>query len=272
MSQFSSCSVITLTTDFGVDSPYVAQMKGVILSLNPNARIVDVCHGIAPQDIRGGAIVLADVCFRFPAQTIHVAVVDPGVGTERRIVFARIGDQCFVAPDNGLLTLVAKRAPVVELISVSKQAAGIRTVSPTFHGRDVMAPVAAALSTGANPQDFGDPLQSLVMLPIPSPKIEADRIVGQVIQIDSFGNLITNIHSEDLEIVNWNAEMTAKLESAAVHFGSTKAHFVRTYACRAAGELIALIGSSGRLELAIVNGSAASALAAKVDDQVVMSW
>jgi S-adenosylmethionine hydrolase len=258
--------IITLTTDFGSDSSYAAQMKGVILSRNPDVQIVDICHGIAPQDIRSGAIVLADVCHRFPAHTIHVAVVDPGVGTDRQIVFAQFGAHCFIAPDNGLLTLVAQRTPPSQLIAVTKRTYFLPEVSPTFHGRDILSPVAAHLSLGLNPKRLGKSIASLTLLAIPKPVVETRRIVGQVIQIDSFGNLITNILAEDL------AEIETP-ESVSVRFGEAAAKgIVATYGHRATGTLTALVGSTGRLELAIVNGSAASALSARLDDPVVISW
>jgi hypothetical protein len=141
-------SIITLTTDFTTGSPYVAAMKGVILSIHPGALIVDITHDIPHQDIRQGAIVLAEATRFFPAETIHVAVVDPGVGTERRIVLARSGDQYFIAPDNGLLSGLARRNPPSTMFTVANPEHWLPEVSATFHGRDIMAPVAARLSLG----------------------------------------------------------------------------------------------------------------------------
>ena len=258
--------IITLTTDFGVASSYVAQMKGVILSRNPDVCLVDISHSIAPQDIRGGALVLADSCPRFPARTIHVAVVDPGVGTDRRIVFAQIGAQRFVAPNNGLLTLVAERNAPSQLIDVTNPLYFLPTVSPTFHGRDILAPVAAHLSLGLNPKRLGNPLDSLETLPFPRPAVQPGQIVGQVIHIDSFGNLITNIASDDL------AGLLA-LESATVECKSARTTgLMNTYGNRPPGSLIAVVGSSGRLELAVVNGNAAATFAVSLDEPVIVTW
>jgi S-adenosylmethionine hydrolase len=259
--------IITLTTDFGSDSAYVAQMKGVILSRNPDVCLLDISHSIPPQDLRRGAIMLADACPRFPARTIHVAVVDPGVGTERALVFAQIGTQRFVAPNNGLLTVLARRTSPSMLVQITNSTYFLPTVSPTFHGRDILAPVAAHLSLGLNPQRLGQPLESLLMLSLPNPVVEDQQVIGQIWEIDPFGNLITNILWE--EIIG---TLTTP-ERAIVRFKSaTIIGLVTTYANRSAGELVAVIGSSGRLELAIVNGNAAQSLSASVDDPVVVSW
>ncbi len=258
--------IVTLTTDFGLESSYVAQMKGVILSRNPDVCLVDISHSIAPQDIRGGALMLADACQRFPARTIHVVVVDPGVGTDRRIVFAQIGGQCFVAPNNGLLTLVAQRVAPSKLVDVTNRLYFLPTVSATFHGRDILAPVAAHLSLGLNPERLGEPLESLVMLPFLKPAIQPRQIVGQVVQIDSFGNLIANITSDELAGRTTPESATVQCKSA------TTTGLVTTYASRPPGSLVAVVGSSGRLELAIVNGNAAATLSAGLDEPVIVTW
>ena len=151
-------SIITLTTDFGSGSHYVAAMKGVILSICPAATIVDIAHDVPPQDIRRAALLLDDVADWFPPETIHVAVVDPGVGTDRAIVYARIGQQQFIAPDNGLLSRLAARTPPPKLIRLSEPAYWLEHVSTTFHGRDIMAPVAARLALGLDPDRLGPPL------------------------------------------------------------------------------------------------------------------
>jgi S-adenosylmethionine hydrolase len=258
--------IITLTTDFGLASSYVAQMKGVILSRNPDVCLVDISHSIPPQDIRGGAIVLADACLRFPARTIHVAVVDPGVGTDRKIVFAQIGVQRFLAPNNGLLSLVAERMAPSQVIEVTNPLYFVPAISPTFHGRDILAPVAAHLSLGLNPKRLGDPLESLEMLPFPRPAVQPGQIAGQVIQIDSFGNLITNITSDECAAVPTPELATVQCKSAQT------TGLVHTYGSRPRGSLVAVVGSSGRLELAIVQGNAAATLAATLDEQVIVKW
>lgn len=259
--------IVTLTTDFGLDSSYLAQMKGVILSRNPEVCLVDISHSVSPQDIRGGALVLAEACDRFPARTIHIAVVDPDVGTDRRIVFAQIGTHRFVAPNNGLLTLIAQRTAPSQLVDVTNQTYFLPTISPTFHGRDILAPVAAHLSLGLNPQRLGEPLKSLVMLSFPKPVREPRQVVGQVVKIDSYGNLITNITADDF------AALPMHSNSATVKCKSAMATgVVTTYGSRPPGSLVAVIGSSGRLELAIVNGNAAATLSVSLDEPVFVSW
>ena len=189
----NSPAIITLTTDFGVGSRYVAAMKGVILSINPQAQIVDLSHAVPPHDIRPGAIVLAETARWFPPGTIHVAVVDPGVGSKRRIVYAQIGTQHFVAPDNGLLSRLASLDRPSKIVGVDEPQYWLPEVSRTFHGRDIMAPVAARLSLGLAPEKLGPPLKQLVELPWAEVQQVPNRIEGEVIEVDSFGNLITNI-------------------------------------------------------------------------------
>ena len=259
-------SVITLTTDFGSGSPYVAAMKGVILSVNPTATLVDVTHQIRPQDVHQGALVLDDVTGRFPAGTIHVAVVDPGVGTQRAIVYARIGEHHFVAPDNGLLWRLARRTGPSMLIQVTEPQYWLHPVSSTFHGRDIMAPVAARLSLGLEPRKLGPPLESLVSLDWPEPVVSVGKIEGQILDVDLFGNLISNVDAEMLAGIPEDG-------SPQVAFGNRKLKGIdRTYGQRPSGSLVALIGSTGRLELAVVNGNAAEMLNARIGDPVTVQW
>jgi S-adenosyl-L-methionine hydrolase (adenosine-forming) len=186
-------AIITLTTDFGHGSRYVGAMKGVILSINPRATIVDLSHAVPPRDIRAGAILLAETATWFPPNTIHVAVVDPGVGSKRRIIYAEIGNQRFVAPDNGLLSRLAMGQRPSKMISVDEPRHWLPDVSRTFHGRDIMAPVAARLSLGLAPEELGKDQQHIVEIPWAEVEQVSNRIDGEVIEIDSFGNLITNI-------------------------------------------------------------------------------
>jgi len=267
MSEFRSRPIVTLTSDFGSGSSYVAQMKGVLLSRNTDLSLIDISHSIAPQNIRDGALLLADACPRFPADTIHLVVVDPGVGTERRIVYARIGRQRFIAPDNGVLTLLAQCNSPTQLVNVTKRLYFLPEVSCTFHGRDIMAPVAAHLSLGLNPQLLGQPLESLVMLPFPQPFTDDRQITGQVLHIDAFGNLITNITSVELSAI---PEKTGSIMVTCK--SATTSGMVASYGQRPPGAVVALLGSSGRLEVAVVNGSAELALSASVDDPVRVTW
>lgn len=261
-----SSGVITLTTDFGADSPYVAALKGVILSINPGVTIVDVTHSVPPQDVRAGAIVLADVARWFPPDTIHVAVVDPGVGTARKIVYAQIGRQHFVAPDNGLLSRLAQTTKPSRIIAVTEPTYWLEEVSTTFHGRDIMAPVAAHLSQGLDPELLGSPLDKLYELDWPQPRVAGDEITGQVIAVDSFGNLITNIGARHLADVPRDGAV--RIECA----GHTILHFVHAYGDQSDSSLVALIGSSGQLEVAVVSGNAAQTLGAHVGDAVAIGW
>lgn len=258
-------NLITLTTDFGHDSSYAAQMKGVILSRNPAARILDLTHGIPPQDVRTGAIHLADTCFRFPPRTIHVAVVDPGVGTQRRLVFAQIGTQRFLAPDNGLLTLAARMSPRQRVVALSNRTYFLPAVSPTFHGRDILAPVAAHLSLGLNPQRLGEPVERLVTLPIPEPLRGTHGIAGVVLAIDSFGNVISNITAADLDdLAIEGGRLEVRCREAVVQ------GIQETYGS-AVGAVTALVGSNGRLELAVVQGNAAARFGIRRDDPFLVS-
>jgi hypothetical protein len=259
-------AIITLTSDFGIGSRYVAAMKGVILSINPRVRLVDLSHNVPPQDIRRGAIVLAETAPYFPAGTIHVAIVDPGVGTARRILYAQIGQQQFIAPDNGLLSRLADREPTGKIISLDEPRFWLPRVSATFHGRDIMAPVAARLSLGLSPDELGQPVDDLVRLPAPEVQKVANKIAGEVIEADSFGNLITNITREMLVDVPTDEQVTIVCDEHTTH------GIFATYSDQPAMTLIALVGSGNRLELAIVGESAAAMLGIGVGMPVTVSW
>lgn len=258
--------VITLTTDFGADSPYVAAMKGVILGISPQATLVDVTHSIPPQDIRQGAIALAEVCPRFPAETIHVAVVDPGVGTDRRLIYARFGNQHYLAPDNGLLSRLQRRTPATRLITVGEPAFWLKDVSETFQGRDILAPVAARISLGIDPELLGPKLPRMIELDWPLPKLEAQRLTGEIESIDHFGNLITNISRQDLAAIAQHQPLRVSC------CGRQELPIVRTYGAQPRGTAVALVGSGGQLEIAVVEASAARELNAVVGAPVVITW
>jgi S-adenosylmethionine hydrolase len=258
-------SIITLTTDFGTDSPYVAQMKGAILSINPEAVLVDITHGLPPQDIRQGALVLEEVTPRFPPASIHVAVVDPGVGTPRRILCAEIQDRYYIAPDNGLLSRLVRRDPHSRIFALSNPEAWCARLSATFHGRDIMAPVAAHLSLGERVETLGETVGDMQELAWPEVTSQGDRLEGTILAVDSFGNLITNITQDDLPAAS-------RLECAEVRCaGRIVSGIIRTYGERPPGSLVALFGSGGRLEIAVVNGSAANKLQAGVGDAVAVA-
>ena len=265
-------AIITLTTDFGLADAYVAVMKGVILGINPGAKLIDICHSVKPQNIPQAAFVLSTACQFFPERTIHVVVVDPGVGTERRAIILRTPQADFVAPDNGVLSYIVRQfltetvdvghrqvelAPELEAVAISNPEFWRSPVSPTFHGRDIFAPVAARLSLGSPLTDFGELLTSLTMLPLMLPyKASADTLVGHILHIDNFGNLITSIKSDDLPEQPITIEVGRQLVSG----------LSRTYG-KGKG-LLALIGSSGYLEVAFEGGSASDFLGVEVGGEV----
>jgi S-adenosyl-L-methionine hydrolase (adenosine-forming) len=258
--------IITLTTDFGTGSPYVAQMKGVILTSAPTVTLVDITHDVPPQDVRQGALVLEDTTPRFPDGTLHLAVVDPGVGTSRKLVYADLGRQRYLAPDNGLLSCVAARASARRLIALTNRRYWLPDVAPTFHGRDILAPVAAHLSRGVPPEQLGEPLDRLASLAWPAVTHAEQCLTGAVLAMDSFGNLITNIRDEDLAAIPDPSAVQVLCS------GVTVSGLVRTYGQRPTGSVVALIGSNSRLEVALVGGSAAKRLKAVVGDPVVVTW
>ncbi|MCE9529100.1 MAG: SAM-dependent chlorinase/fluorinase [Planctomycetales bacterium] len=248
--------LVTLTTDFGISSPYVAQMKGVLLSFCPEIHLLDITHGIHPQNVAEGAIVLADVTPFFPADTLHIAVVDPGVGTARRLLYVEAGEQKYLLPDNGLLTLVAGRSPPSLIISLENRNYWRNSVSSTFHGRDILAPVAAQLCRGVSPRALGPQVADFIHLPLPEAAVGPGRIAGHITYIDSLGNLITNITQEQLAQIGLLAESEVSL------LGKTIVGIGNAYADAPPGSLTALCDSQGRLEIAMVNGSAAREMTA----------
>lgn len=259
-------SIITLTTDFGAYSRYVAQLKGVLLSRAPKATLVDLSHAIQPQDIATAARLLADSSGWYPAGTVHLAVVDPGVGTDRPIVVVETKGQRFVAPDNGLLGWI-ERSEIDQMVELESDKLSPAGDSNTFHGRDLMAPAAALLASGARVSDLGQPSNRLEQLKAMSePLQEANRIEGEVAEVDTYGNLITNISAELLNELPRDETLT-------VHCGEHKTFGLwETYADQPAQTLIALIGSTTMLELAITNGNAAEMLDAKVGETVQVTW
>lgn len=257
--------LITLTTDFGEGSHYVAQMKGAILSLNREVTPIDITHAIQPQHVLHGTIVLADCWRSFPDGTIHVAVVDPGVGTERALVCATCDQHYFVLPDNGLISGVLQTCNATNVVRLSNSSFHRPQVSNTFHGRDIMAPVAAHLSLGVEVSDLGEPHSDLKRITIPQAIHSGDEIIGQVIMVDSFGNLITNI---DSSLLSDDRQQHVEVFLRGVSFGTP----VSTYGAAEAATLVALFGSAQRLELAVVNGNAADRLDAQPGDEVRVGW
>lgn len=244
-------AVISLLTDFGVQDEFVGVMHGVILRIAPSARIVDLCHAVPPGDCRRAAYLLAWAARYFPPRTIHVVVVDPGVGTKRRILCAEADGQRFVAPDNGVLTLVLQAAKQPVLYDVRESRYWLRPVSATFHGRDIMAPVAAHLARGVRPRALGARTTTWIRLALPRR--------GAVIDIDRFGNLITNLGGAP------RGSATVRVKGRAIR------GLVPTFGLVRRGALAAMLGSRGLIEIAVREGSAAKTLKAKVGDPVVLT-
>jgi S-adenosylmethionine hydrolase len=247
--------ILTLTTDFGMGGPYVAALKGVLLGLAPGTQFVDVCHTISPQNILEGGFVLAGIVDVFPRGTVHLGVVDPGVGTERRLIAVSVADQWFVLPDNGLITGVARGRAPSGTWEITNPALRRSVVSATFHGRDILAPAAAHLIKGGDPAQLGPPLGKFITLRNFEPNADGQGFVGEVIFRDAFGNLITNINADHLAGAPRDAWV---IEIA----GERIQGILRTYGDRPTGTLIALIGSSGWVEVAVANGDAARQLTA----------
>jgi S-adenosylmethionine hydrolase len=255
---------ITLTTDFGTASPFVAAMKGVILGINPAVRIIDLSHEIPPFDLRHAAFFLAESLPYFPQETLHVIVVDPGVGSSRAVLHVRVAGQRLLVPDNGCWTLLAqknRRSP--EVIRVTETRYCRHTISATFRGRDIFAPVAANLSLGLPPDQLGAPVSGWQKLDWPAPVIDAQGITGEVVFVDHFGNLITNISGASLPA---GAQVRITLGSG------IEVPRVRTYSDASVGTLVGLVSSSGFVEVAEVQGNASRRLALSVGAAVRVDW
>lgn len=253
--------MITLLTDFGTADYFVGAVKGAILSVNPQAVIVDITHEIPPQDIEAAAFTLFAAYKTFPAGTIHVAVVDPGVGSTRRPIILSANEQLFVGPDNGLFTYIYDREPSHRVFHVTAEKYFRPEASSTFHGRDIFAPVAAALSNGLNPRKFGPGIDDPVRLPgsLEPEVLKNGDIRGRIIHIDRFGNCVTNITRD---LVKPNATLRIN--------GKTIRKFRDFYGEGSANTPFAIWGSAGFLEISVNGGSAAKVLRAKRGDTVLL--
>jgi S-adenosyl-L-methionine hydrolase (adenosine-forming) len=247
--------IITLTTDYGTNDHLVGVLKGVILRINPDVQIVDITHGVTPFDLLDGATTIANAYPYFPPRTIHVVVVDPGVGTERRPLIVSGQNQYFLAPDNGVLSGVYEKEQNFVVRHLTAEHYFLHPVSKTFHGRDVFAAVAGWLSKNWQPGSMGEEITDFKRFALPRPK-EADGLLkGVVLKVDSFGNLITNFREEDLPAVAIEkGVINLQVGSHAV------SKLVPTFAHGAAGEAIAYVGSSGNLEIGVNKGSASKTL------------
>jgi len=253
-------SVITLLTDFGLKDYFVGAMKGVILSINPSAVIVDISHEIEPQRIRSATFVLSNSYHYFPPKTIHVAVVDPGVGSERRAILVETPRYFFIAPDNGLLSFIFENNDeTVKIYELTNEEFFLPKISRTFHGRDIFAPVAAHLSIGVLPEQMGRKIHDPVRLEISIPqKLSERRLAGEIIHIDRFGNLVTNFRGEIPE--NFVLRLGDQL---------VEKHY-RFYSEAKENEVFSIVGSSEFLEISVFQDSAASRLKAFIGQEVEM--
>jgi S-adenosylmethionine hydrolase len=254
--------VITLTTDFGLSDPYVAMMKGVILSINPAARLVDIGHHISAGSIGEAAYLIREAAPFFPKGTVHVAVVDPGVGTERRPIAIQTASYLFVGPDNGVFWPAVRQEAQAKVFHLTESAYFLSRITRTFHGREIFAPVAAHLSLGVDPARMGAVITDPVPSDLPEPFEKDDCLYGQIVRIDHFGNLITNIHAHALAEFLKSSDPFIRVG----HFNLKR--LMETYAHAGKGEPLALINSAGFLEIAVNRGRACEAVGVRDRDIV----
>jgi len=265
---FSHAPIVTLTTDFGTADYFVAAMKGVILSRNPQAYITDISHEIPPQDIEAGAFILLTACSFFPPATIHVAVVDPGVGSLRKPILIMAGGQFFVGPDNGLFSYVCDRLTASRVFHLTNSKYFLEPVSHTFNGRDIFAPVAAALCSGVKPEELGSEITDYVRLKSLAPETPRNgEMKGRVIHIDRFGNCVTNITRDELSAEQIEAGATLRIKGKTIK--SFRNYFAEKSSSR--DKVFAVWGSAGFLEIAAANQSAAKLLKVHRGASVVAS-
>lgn len=259
--------LVTLLTDFGSGDPYVAAMKGVLLGLCPRAQIVDISHDVPAHDVLAGSFILAQATPYFPPDTLHVVVVDPGVGTDRRILAARMGGQFFLFPDNGVVTLLAGAMPLEALVAVRNTRYLPPTPpSATFHGRDIFAPVAAHILNGLDIRLLGPQPDKYVLLDMASPHVEPRRIVGSVMYVDHFGNLISNISLQQIR-QKWFQTDRLRIACGGRDIGPLQ----YTYGQSPQGTPLALINSMGLVEIAVNRGRASEALGASTGAEVTVA-
>lgn len=253
--------LITLTSDFGYTDPFVGIMKGVICGINPAAQIVDLGHGIAPQDIMAAALIVRHSSKFFPRGTIHVAVVDPGVGSSRRPLLLEFEGNYFIGPDNGVLSLVLEKERPTRVVWLSNRSYQLWPTSLTFHGRDIFAPAAAYLSRGIAPEAFGENIEDFVKLTLPEVLKAETNVQGEIVYIDHFGNLSTNIRADDLKDLS-GSQLRITIHDFFILGLSTH------YATVEQGKYVALFNSWGLLEIAIYKGNARERSGAIVGDKV----
>lgn len=252
--------MITLTTDFGLKDLYVAEMKGVILTINPNTTIIDITHNVEKFNIRMGAFMLASVAPYFPQGTVHLAVVDPSVGTDRRAILVQTKQGFFVGPDNGVLMLAAKNQEIEHIYELTNPKFTMPKVSSTFHGRDIFAPAAAFVDKCRIPSEFGPEIANVIIPEFASLKSSNKTLIGEILHVDDFGNIITNISQKEIR-------QTKTVNVNLCHVSLTVV-FGKTYAQTKPREAIALIGSHGFLEIALNQASASKKFHAMAGDKI----
>jgi S-adenosylmethionine hydrolase len=256
--------IITLTTDFGTQDGFVGAMKGVILSVNPKALIVDITHEIEAHDVYSAAFTLRNSCRSFPKGTIHLAVVDPGVGSRRKPMLLHTERYFFLGPDNGVFSFVVEEGEKVNAFELTESKYFLTPPSHTFHGRDIFGPVAGYLSLGIDPGEFGPELHDCVKISLPSPIVSKSKIEGQIIHIDRFGNLITNIDAVSVDALRTRGDVRIDVGSI------TLKNIAHSYSEVDEGSPLALMGSSGFLEIAVNRGNAHEKLGLKRGDRIRM--
>lgn len=258
--------IITLTTDFGLTDPYVGTMKGVILSRAANAVIVDLSHQIRPQDIQAASLMLQHAYPFFPEGTVHLVVIDPGVGSDRNIIGLKSNHHFFIGPDNGVLTPFFETSTAVH--TVTNKDLFLDTISNTFHGRDIMAPVAAHLATGLPIEQIGPSISvdQCKRIEPPLARISANSIDGNIINIDNFGNLRSSITASDLQTIGHHEKLTISIGFHIIE------NLSNSYAQGREHEVLALLDSQNHLEIAVRNGNAAERLNSTIGDRIVVRW
>jgi S-adenosylmethionine hydrolase len=255
--------LITLITDFGIEDTYAGVLKGVILSISPGCSIVDITHQIPPQDVRAACFALSTAYAYFPKRTIHLVIVDPGVGGTRRPLLIEAEDYFFIGPDNGVFTAILVKPGPKSVIEITNEEYFLAEVSSTFHGRDIFAPVAAHLVNGCPSSRFGTPASDYVLLDWPQPSVvKPGEAQGTILHIDRFGNLVTSFSRDYIKQMTGNR--TFRIECA----GRIITQMVPSYAFAQTGELCGMFGSSNYLEISVTNGSARDILNAQCGDCV----
>lgn len=258
--------VITLTTDFGTADSLVGSMKGVILNINPDATIVDISHKVMPYDLLDGALAIGQAYNFFSPRTVHVVVVDPGVGTERRPLLVTAGQHYFIAPDNGVLSMIYQREESLTVRHITAEHYFLQPVSNTFHGRDIFSPVAAWLSKNDQSNSFGEEITDFVRFAMPKPKQTGNSIKGVVLRADNFGNLLTNFTPEDAPQLLAGSNFKLRVGNAEI------SKFAQTFGNGGPNEPVLILGSSGFFEVAVNRGSAAKLTGASRGAEVTLEY